>query len=165
MRRSRVGLGDLDLRLRNSFPQHLHSRFPEEAREVRMCASFSPPPTPTRNSGDICSNCKVFQWSQPESAALKQCSKCKVLKYCSEDCQVEHWKLVHSKHCKELAAAKTEGRRGQEQVANACQHLLQPPLPFGWGKRRCSRGTAHMYREDSCKNEKARPPCLLCLSC
>ena len=82
-----------------------------------MCASFSPPPTPTRNSGDICSNCKVFQWSQPESATLKQCSKCKVLKYCSEDCQVEHWKLVHSKHCKKLAAAKKD----ESEVKNASQ--------------------------------------------
>jgi len=37
---------------------------------------------------------------------LKQCSGCKVLKYCSEHCQKEHWLTGHRKLCKVLAGTK-----------------------------------------------------------
>ena len=58
-----------------------------------------------------CANCGTFGWKQPRPAILKQCSKCKVLQYCSESCQKEHWNLVHKHHCKKLALAK-EGEGG-----------------------------------------------------
>ena len=49
----------------------------------------------------------VFYWDQPEDRSiLKKCGKCKVLEYCSVDCQSEHWDLVHKKHCKKLVLAK-----------------------------------------------------------
>jgi len=95
-----------------------------------MCSSFSPPFAPNTNSGDVCANCRVFQWSQPESSALKQCSKCKVLKYCSEDCQVEHWKLVHSKHCKELAAAKKDESEGKNKSPMPVSIWSNHPFPL-----------------------------------
>ena len=53
-----------------------------------------------------CANCHVFGWVQPDPAELRKCGKCKVLKYCSQECQAEHWKLVHKGHCKLLAKAK-----------------------------------------------------------
>ena len=53
-----------------------------------------------------CANCLVFGWKQPLPAVLRKCSKCKVLQYCGESCQKEHWKLVHKHHCKKLAAVK-----------------------------------------------------------
>ena len=53
-----------------------------------------------------CANCILFDWDQPEPAPLKQCSRCKVLQYCGDSCQREHWKVVHKKHCWKLATAK-----------------------------------------------------------
>ena len=90
-----------------------------------MCASLSPPPTPMTKPEDVCANCSAFQWRQTEPAALRQCSRCKVLKYCSDDCQVEHWKLVHSKHCKKLAAARkdeSEGKNTSSMPVNICSN-------------------------------------------
>jgi len=43
---------------------------------------------------------------QPDPARLHRCGKCKVLNYCGQDCQAEHWKVVHKNHCKLLARAK-----------------------------------------------------------
>ena len=53
---------------------------------------------------DQCVNCKVFKWGQPEElATLRKCKQCKVVQYCSESCQKEHWKSVHKQHCKKIA--------------------------------------------------------------
>ena len=61
-----------------------------------------------------CANCKLFGWEQPEQGVrLLQCTKCKVLQYCSKACQVEHWMLVHKEHCKELAQAKKLEEEGK----------------------------------------------------
>lgn len=53
-----------------------------------------------------CANCIVFQWEQPAVGNLQKCSRCKVLQYCSKDCQKEHWMLVHKEQCKQLAKTK-----------------------------------------------------------
>ena len=67
----------------------------------------SPPPSPPIQLNSCCTNCLAFEWKQPDPAViLKQCSKCKVVKYCGVECQSEHWKLVHKGHCKKLARAK-----------------------------------------------------------
>ena len=54
-----------------------------------------------------CTNCIVFGWKQPKNpnAVLKTCSTCKLMQYCSQECQREHWRLVHKNHCKALANA------------------------------------------------------------
>ena len=57
-----------------------------------------------------CANCHVFGWVQPDPAELRNCGKCKVLKYCSQECQAEHWKLVHKGQCKLLANAKESSK-------------------------------------------------------
>ena len=57
-----------------------------------------------------CANCHVFGWVQTDPAELRKCGKCKVLKYCSQECQAEHWKLVHKGHCKLLAKAKESSK-------------------------------------------------------
>ena len=56
-----------------------------------------------------CSNCKVFNWEQPDPATLRQCGKCKVVQYCDEHCQKENWKMVHKKQCKVVAFIKDNG--------------------------------------------------------
>ena len=51
--------------------------------------------------GEFCANCSVFGWPQPKDlATLKRCSKCRVLWYCGELCQKEHWERVHRDHCR-----------------------------------------------------------------
>jgi len=42
--------------------------------------------------GKICENCGDI--------ANKKCSGCSKVYYCSKDCQVIHWKLLHKKNCK-----------------------------------------------------------------
>ena len=57
---------------------------------------------------DKCANCLVFSWEQPEPSTLRKCKQCKVVQYCSESCQKEHWKLMHKKHCRKIAANRSE---------------------------------------------------------
>ena len=54
-----------------------------------------------------CPNCASYQWPQPENIdSYKRCAGCKVLHYCSKECQTEHWLKVHKKHCKYLSGSK-----------------------------------------------------------
>jgi len=54
-----------------------------------------------------CANCALFDWEQPGLDTLRQCAKCKVLQYCGQHCQKEHWLLVHKQDCKMLAFMKS----------------------------------------------------------
>ena len=40
---------------------------------------------------DHCANC-----TKP---AINKCSKCKIVRYCSQDCQAKHWKAIHRSSC------------------------------------------------------------------
>ena len=53
-----------------------------------------------------CSNCMMYGWCDRDLEPIKQfsCSQCGWMRYCSKVCQLEHWKKVHSKHCKFLSA-------------------------------------------------------------
>ena len=80
-----------------------------------MAASLPIPPQQPQIS-KICANCFVYEWKQLEPAALKNCSRCKVVRYCGADCQVEHWKVLHHKHCRKLAEARKEVSRMRQQL-------------------------------------------------
>jgi len=59
----------------------------------------------------ICWNCPTYGWFDPmiESRSerpLSACKSCKLAMYCSKECQKEHWKKVHKKHCKYLSGAE-----------------------------------------------------------
>ena len=43
-----------------------------------------------------------------KSGATQQCSRCKVVKYCSRECQRRHWKAGHREEC---CAASPENKR------------------------------------------------------
>ena len=74
-----------------------------------MAESLVPPPTQPSFG---CANCFVFDWEQPEDrSTLRNCGRCKLLKYCSKECQEEHWELVHKKHCRKLMLAKEEAEQ------------------------------------------------------
>ena len=44
-------------------------------------------------AAEKCVNCVHYAWPQPEEK-VNRCSKCKVVSYCSTQCQVEHWHKV-----------------------------------------------------------------------
>ena len=69
-----------------------------------------------------CANCFVFGWEEAHSESLQQCGRCKLLHYCSEECQKEHWALVHKAHCKKLASARQSEELGKEPVGVYSQH-------------------------------------------
>ena len=54
-------------------------------------------------------NCELFNWEQPNTntSPLKRCTGCRKMFYCSKDCQVEHWRKVHRKHCKYFSGEKS----------------------------------------------------------
>jgi len=54
----------------------------------------------------VCDNCDYYEWKQEEDKSSMQCSKCKVMLYCSKQCQKEHWFNVHKYQCKYLAKQK-----------------------------------------------------------
>ena len=58
--------------------------------------------------GSFCANCKLFGWEQPDPRAspLKRCTGCWKIYYCSQECQEEHWKKVHRRHCKFFSGKK-----------------------------------------------------------
>jgi len=62
----------------------------------------------------FCANCTLYGWKEPKPASLKLCQSCKVVHYCSRECQEENWKLVHKDHCKKLLLAKEEERAGKD---------------------------------------------------
>ena len=54
-----------------------------------------------------CANCPSYKWPQLDNLAVyKRCAGCKILYYCSQECQVEHWHKVHKFHCKYLSGKK-----------------------------------------------------------
>ena len=65
---------------------------------------------------DVCLNCMVYNWVQPDPSILQKCKQCKIAQYCGTDCQAEHWKACHKKHCKELVATKVTWREGDPPV-------------------------------------------------
>lgn len=52
-----------------------------------------------------CANCLMFGWPN-EADQNKICAKCKILHYCTKECQIEHWHKLHKFHCKFLASNK-----------------------------------------------------------
>ncbi|KUJ11294.1 SET domain-containing protein [Mollisia scopiformis] len=41
-------------------------------------------------------------FTKPENSTLKNCGGCKVVRYCSSDCQKKDWQAIHKKECKIL---------------------------------------------------------------
>ena len=71
---------------------------------------------------NMCANCLVFNWDEDGGIRLQQCSKCKILQYCGQPCQEEHWLLVHKEHCKKLVKAKARGGASSEDPVGMWSH-------------------------------------------
>ena len=57
---------------------------------------------PLTGASQTCNGC-LMKFSDCE---LIKCSKCRMVRYCSEDCQKDHWKREHSEDCKLLSTAR-----------------------------------------------------------
>ena len=94
---------------------------PETSKRLRMMR--------TTIQNNICANCIAFGWEQVKPESVQKCGRCKVLQYCSKDCQAEHWDLVHKAHCKKLAMARQSEEVGKEPVGVFSQHPFPDPEP------------------------------------
>lgn len=70
----------------------LRSQTEEETVSARR-ELINPTVSPNAKPGRFCASCGAL----PEK--LKNCSRCRTVWYCSEDCQRRHWPL-HKGHCK-----------------------------------------------------------------
>lgn len=52
----------------------------------------------------VCAAC-----GKPAGAALRACSACKKILYCSVECQKRHWKIIHKSQCVPRANTKDKG--------------------------------------------------------
>ncbi len=76
--------------------------------EYLRCSKFQPFPTMSTNNDDVetdvmkmcCASCGI---AEIDDIKLKDCSACKLVKYCSIKCQRDHWPH-HKKECKKRAA-------------------------------------------------------------
>jgi len=95
-------------------------------------------------SASVCANCGK---GEEESHKLKSCTACKLVKYCSRDCQIAH-RSQHKKECRKRAAElhEIELFKQPPQIMEDCPicFLLIPTLGTGssyyacCGKRVCS---------------------------
>jgi hypothetical protein len=54
--------------------------------------------TTNLTQGEMCANCYVLEKTLHEK--LLKCGQCRLIKYCSRECQREHWKKAHKKQLK-----------------------------------------------------------------
>ena len=54
----------------------------------------------------VCENCGK------EAAKMQKCSRCRLVRYCSQDCQLGDWE-DHKKSCKKVDARKKGGKGGE----------------------------------------------------
>jgi len=95
----------------------------------------------------LCANC-----GKGEGADLKECTACKMVKYCNRDCQIAH-RPQHKKACKKRAVELHDEKLFQPPPAEDCPicMLLLPSLHTGskyrgcCGKRICS-GCIHAVK-------------------
>jgi hypothetical protein len=68
--------------------------------------STSKSKTNNEGEGDSCANCFLSE-DDMDNVNLKQCSRCKTVKYCSRACQKANWK-EHRRVCNTAAAASDD---------------------------------------------------------
>ena len=89
---------------------------------------------PQQLHAKTCANCKIFGWKQPDlgtsplkqpdmgTRPLKRCTGCRMLFYCSKECQAEHWRKVHKDHCRFLSGRRPLASKGHNK--EDCKHCI-----------------------------------------
>jgi len=79
-------------------------------------------PHEMRGGDKFCYNCFVFDWKQPHMDTLKRCKECRLVWYCDEMCQKEHWHNTHKKQCKYLSKKKVlRNAMHEETTCRVCK--------------------------------------------
>merc|ERR1711862_822542 len=79
----------------------------------------------THSKMDVCDNCKAYSWHKSKVAIKRNmftCKACKLIYYCSRECQAEHWKKVHRKHCKYMAKQKSGSVKRHSDNCSKCKY-------------------------------------------
>ena len=80
----------------------LDSKYYEDrAKKIQKGTQSYLKSTANLSGGEMCANCYILETSLDNSKLLK-CSQCRQIKYCSRECQREHWKKAHKEHCKKV---------------------------------------------------------------
>ena len=85
-------------------------------------------------ASDVCANCECK--GGEDGIKLKDCTACRLVKYCGVDCQRAHRKQ-HKKVCKKRAAELREERlygQGHERPEGDFCPLCTLPIPFPMGE-------------------------------
>ena len=80
------------------------TKVPSSMKDIPVGATSS---NEWRRGEPVCVNCLAYKW-KCDLAHLKRCSRCKVVTYCSEICQLEHYNKNHKKFCKLLVGTKVK---------------------------------------------------------
>lgn len=67
------------------------------------------PPMPFKGADSIYEGCQV-SFCLNDISSLKCCSRCRVVKYCSKECQLKDWPK-HKKHCSSLAELYKDAKK------------------------------------------------------
>ncbi|XP_027927021.1 ubiquitin carboxyl-terminal hydrolase 15-like [Vigna unguiculata] len=108
---------------------HLAAEEALRAEEMAV-ADVIPPVSASKGEHHECARCAA--------PARTRCSKCKSVRYCSGNCQIIHWRLVHKQECQQLephksssfpmAVSAEEFGHGNYLYENLNNQLLSPTL-------------------------------------
>ncbi|XP_028191441.1 ubiquitin carboxyl-terminal hydrolase 15-like isoform X2 [Glycine soja] len=77
---------------------HLAAEEALRAEEMAV-ADVIPPVSASKNEHHVCARCSA--------PARTRCSRCKIVRYCSGNCQIIHWRLIHKQECQQLEPHKS----------------------------------------------------------
>ena len=61
-----------------------------------------------------CTSCGLDPIREGGDNGLKVCSGCKMVRYCSRECQKEHWRAGHKRECAALRESRKQMLKGEE---------------------------------------------------
>ena len=117
----------------------------------------------------VCANCSK---AESDDIKLKRCTACKIVRYCSRDCQVAH-RPRHKKVCKKRLVELFEEDLFKEHPERPECPICMLPLPFDeshrvfhscCGKLLCS-GCVHAKRKEDVRSGKEWKDCGACAFC
>ena len=121
------------------------------------------------NTITTCANCGK---DESDAVNLKRCTACKMVKYCSRDCQVAH-RPKHKKECKRRAAELFDEELFKDPPEGPECPICMLPLPFGHsqmyfrsccGKSLCC-GCVYAHLKEDIRNGKEREDQAKCEFC